>query len=265
MLRQSKSILSADRKKWLARCKEWQTRYPVVLPEYWRETEYVNNYVLVDVLSDEMSGDDILVPGSSGASSEIIMQAFQAKPGMRIFNTQGLGSMGFGIAAAIGGCLASGGKRTICTDGDGGFAMNIQELETVKRLQLPIKFFVMNNYGYGSIRNTQRAYFKGHLVGSDAGSGLTLPDISRVAGAYGIHTVPINNHSQIRQKVREVLEYPGPVVSEVMVSPNQVTAPRVTSAQRPDGTMVSKPLEDMWPFLNREEFLSNILIPPVKE
>jgi acetolactate synthase-1/2/3 large subunit len=212
-----------------------------------------------------MSGDDILVPGSSGASSEIIMQAFRVKPGMRIFNMQGLGSMGFGIAAAIGGCLASGGKRTVCTDGDGGFAMNTQELETIRRLQLPIKFFVMNNKGYGSIRNTQRSYFQGHLVGSDASSGLTLPDISKVAGAYGIHTVQIQNHSHIREQVREVLQFKGPVVCEVMISPEQYTTPRITSVQRPDGTMVSKPLEDMWPFLSRDEFMSNMLISPVEE
>jgi acetolactate synthase-1/2/3 large subunit len=265
IFRQRDSITFQDRHGWLDRCKAWQAKYPVVLPEYWDKTDYVDNYVLIDVLSEEMSGDDILVPGSSGASSEIIMQAFRVKQGMRIFNMQGLGSMGFGISAAIGGCLASGGKRTVCTDGDGGFAMNTQELETIKRLQLPIKFFVMNNKGYGSIRNTQRSYFQGHLVGSDASSGLTLPDISKVAGAYGIHTVQIPNHSHIRQQVRDVLQFEGPVVCEVMISPEQYTAPRITSVQRPDGTMVSKPLEDMWPFLSRDEFMSNMLIPPVEE
>ena len=172
--------------------------------------------------------------------------------------------MGFGIATAIGGCLASG-RRTVCIDGDGGFAMNTQELETINRLQLPIKVFVLNNQGYASIRNTQRTYFQGRLVGSDASSGLTLPSISKVAGAYGIHTLKIKNHSDIRQQVRDVLEFKGPVVCEVMISPDQYTAPRITSMQRPDGTMVSKPLEDMWPFLSRDEFMYNMLVPPVEE
>ena len=264
MLRQSDSYCFQDRHGWLARCKAWQARYPVVLPEYWDAAECVNNYVLIDVLSEEMSGEDLLVPGSSGASSEITMQAFRVKAGMRVFNTQGLGPMGFGIAAAIGGCVASG-RRTVCIDGDGGFAMNTQELETINRLQLPIKVFVLNNQGYVSIRNTQRSYFEGRLVGSDASSGLTLPNIARIADAYGIHSLKIENHGHIRQQVRDVLGFEGPVVCEVMVSPDQYTAPRITSMQRPDGTMVSKPLEDMWPLLSRDEFLANMLIPPVEE
>jgi acetolactate synthase-1/2/3 large subunit len=264
-LKQSEKIIAQDRSSWLNRCKHWQDKYPVVLPEYWDEPEGVNNYVLVDVLSEEMSEEDLLVPGSSGACSEITMQALRVKPRMRIFNTEGLGSMGFGIAAAIGGCVASGGKRTVCIDGDGGFVMNIQELETVKRLNLPIKFFVLNNNGYASIRNTQNNYFQGRLVASDPSSGLTLPDPLKVAEAFGIATAKIANHSNIRQQVRDVLELHGAVVCEVTISPNQFTAPRITSMQRADGTMVSKPLEDMWPFLDREEFLANMMVTPLKE
>ena len=264
MLRQSDRITFQDRHGWLARCKDWQAKYPVVVPDYWNEAGYVNNYVLIDVLSEEMSDEDLLVAGSSGASSEITMQAFKVKPGMRIFNTQGLGPMGFGIASAIGGCLASG-RRTVCIDGDGGFAMNTQELETIKRLQFPIKVFVLNNQGYASIRNTQCNYFQGHLVGCDASSGLTLPSITKIASAYGIHTLKIENHTHIRQQVRDVLDFKGPVVCEVMISPNQYTAPRIISLQRPDGTMISQPLENMWPFLSRDEFLSNMLVPPVEE
>jgi acetolactate synthase-1/2/3 large subunit len=264
-LRQSDTIISHRHQKWLSICKDWQARYPVIVKEYWQEKNYVNNYVLIDVLSEEMTGEDILVPGSSGAASEITMQAFRVKPGMRIFNTQGLGPMGFGVAAALGGCIGSGGRRTICIDGDGGFAMNPQELETVRRLNLPIKIFVLNNQGYGSIKSTQRAYFQGHLVGSDARSGLTLPDISKIAEAYGIHSFKICNHSNIRQQVREVLDDEGPAVCEVMISPNQFTAPRITSGQRADGTMFSKPMEDMWPLLSRDEFKANMIVPPIEE
>ena len=138
----------------------------------------MNDYVLIDVLSDEMTKNDLFIPGSSGACSERTMQAMRGKTGLRIFNSEGLGSMGFGIPAAIGGCIASGKKRTICIDGDGGFVMNIQELEIVQRLGLPIKFFVLNNGGYVSIQNTQKNYFNGNYVASSASSGLTLPDIT---------------------------------------------------------------------------------------
>ncbi|WP_335930631.1 thiamine pyrophosphate-binding protein [Nostoc sp.] len=254
-------IISQDRSSWLNRCKDWQAKYPVILPEYWQESDRVNNYVLIDVLSEEMSEDDLLIPGSSGACSEITMQGFRVKPGMRIFNTEGLGAMGFGIASAIGGCLASGGKHTICIDGDGGFIMNVQELETLKRLKLPIKFFILNNDGYISIQNTQKNYFQGRYVASNPNSGLTLPDISKISAAFDIPYTKIADHGGIREKVIEVLNSPSAFICEVLISPNQFTAPRITSTSKPDGTMVSKPLEDMWPFLERKEFLANMIVP----
>lgn len=262
-IRQRCSIQCRDRSTWWSRCKEWKAKYPTVLVKYGEEDRGVNNYVLVDVLSDEMSEEDLLVPGSSGACSEITMQAFRVKQGMRIFNSPGLGSMGFGIPASIGGCLASGRRRTICIDGDGGFQLNIQELETVKRLNLPIKFFVLNNEGYASIQATQRAYFLGRYVGSNVSSGLTLPDIRKIAFAYGLPAVQIQDHSSIRKSVREVLEQEGPVICDVKISPNQFTAPRLSSMQMADGSIVSKPLEDMWPFLDREEFKKNMIIKPL--
>jgi acetolactate synthase-1/2/3 large subunit len=263
--RQTKKIVAKDRSIWLAMCKSWQARYPVVLPEYWREEGYVNNYVLIEVLSEEMSDDDLLIPGSSGACSERTMQAFKVKQGMRIFNSEGLGAMGFGIPASIGGCLASCGRRTVCIDGDGGFQLNIQDLETIRRLNLPIKIFVLNNQGYASIRATQRNYFGGHFVASGPSSGLTLPDTLKIASAYGIPATKLENHSGIQQKVREVLRSHGPVVCDVVVSPDDVTAPRVSSRQKADGSMVSTLLEDLWPFLDREEFLSNMIIPPLSK
>lgn len=264
-LQQRDKNISQDRSSWLNRCKDWQAKYPVILPEYWQESDRVNNYILIDVLSEEMSEDDLLIPGSSGACSEITMQGFRVKPGMRIFNTEGLGAMGFGIASAIGGCLASGGKQTICIDGDGGFIMNVQELETVKRLKLPIKFFILNNDGYASIQNTQKNYFEGRYVASNPNSGLTLPDISKISDAFDINYTQIANHGEIKEKVIEVLNSPSAFICEVLISPNQFTAPRITSTSKPDGTMVSKPLEDMWPFLEREEFLANMITPSLKE
>ena len=148
---QRAKIAKRDSSGWLKKCKEWQAKYPVALAEYWKDRGFVNDYVLIDVLSDELSGNDLLIPGSSGACSERTLQGIKIKTGLRIFNSQGFGSMGFGLPAAIDDCIASGKKRTVCIEGDGGFIMNIQELETIKRLGLPIKVFVLNNGGYGLI------------------------------------------------------------------------------------------------------------------
>ncbi len=142
--------------------------------------------------------------------------------------------------------------------------MNIQELETVRRLNLPVKFFVINNQGYASIRSSQAKYF-GRLTGADATSKMTLPDIIRIAEAYGIKGVRISSASDLREQIRQVLDLSGPVVCEVTVIPDEPRAPSVSSMQRPDGSMVSKPLEDMWPFLDREEFLSNMIVSPLDE
>jgi acetolactate synthase-1/2/3 large subunit len=264
-LAQKDALLPQDRSAWMKRVTDWKKKYPVVLPEYWEQPAYVNNYVFVQVLAEEMSCNDLLVPGSSGACSEITMQTFPVKAGMRILNSEGLGPMGFAVPAAIGACLASGERRTVSIDGDGGFQMNCQELETVRRLNLPIKFFVLNNNGYGSIRATQRSYFQGRFVASGPSSGLTFARISALGGAYGIPTACIGDHTHLRETIREVLQAEGPVLCEVMISPDQFTSPKVSSMQRPDGSMVSKPLEDLWPFLDREEFRANMIVPPLEE
>jgi len=142
--------------------------------------------------------------------------------------------------------------------------MNIQELATVANLQLPIKFFVVNNRGYASIRTSQTNYFD-LLVGADDTSGLRLPDVRKVAAAYGLATAEIVGPENVRDRVREVLDFAGPIVCEVRVPADEARGPRVASAQRPDGSMVSKPLEDLWPFLDREEFLANMIVPALED
>ena len=246
---------------WLKQAKDWQRRYPVILPEYWQEKGHVDTYCLLDVLSDLCLPSDILAPGSSGQCSDIFLQSFRVKQGQRVVNSPGLGAMGTGLPASIGACLASGRRRTICVNGDGGFQLNIQDLETVRRLDLPIKFFILCNGGYASIMATQRAHFGGHLVGSNPASGLTLPDVRKVAEAYGITTpaFTITGHQNLRAQVSQVLACDGPVVCAVSTSPSQPVYPRATSSLQPDGTMTSLPMEDLVPLLPRDELRANIL------
>jgi len=249
---------------WLSRCKEWKEKYPVVLNEHRIHRGSVSTYYFSEILADELLNDELIVPGSSGNSIEIFLLTLKVKSGQRIFHNRGLGAMGYGLPASIGACIASGLKRTICVDGDGGFPLNVQELETIARLNLPIKYFVINNGGYGSIRAMQTNYFK-LKVGADFESGLTLPDINRVASSYGIPTQRIVDQDDLRNQIRTVLQSPGPIVCEVMVIQDEVRQPRLSSMQKSDGSMISKPMEDLWPFLDRQEFLSNMIIEPIKE
>jgi acetolactate synthase-1/2/3 large subunit len=250
-----------DVSSWAAKAMEWKEKYPVILPEYWKESGgFVNTYVLIDVLADLCTADDVLAPGSSGACSDIFLQCFRLKQGQRVVNSPSLGAMGTGLPGTIGTCLASGRRRTICVVGDGGFQLNIQDLETVRRLNLPIKFFVLCNGTYASIIASQKNHFDGRLVGSDPSSHLTLPDVRKVAEAYGIPTQEIRDHSHIKDEVQKVLDQDGPVVCAVNISSDQVTAPRAISEIRPNGTIVSLPMEDMAPRLPREVFLSEMVI-----
>jgi acetolactate synthase-1/2/3 large subunit len=263
LLWQGNSIMPRDRHEWTTRCREWKSRYPVVLPEY-REQKLVSTYVLADELSEQLTRDDVIVSGGAGSGIEIFLLAFRAKEGQRVLISAALGEMGFGLPASIGACLASGRERTILVNGDGGFQMNIQELETVHRLRLPIKIFVLNNQGYASIRTSQMRYL-GRLTGADAMSGLTLPELGRVAMAYGLSFVQIGDQCDLAGQIKNVLNIPGPVVCEILTPPDEQRAPSMISTQRSDGSMVSKPLEDLWPFLDRQEFLSNMIIPILSE
>jgi acetolactate synthase-1/2/3 large subunit len=255
----------AERTDWKKRCADWKLRYPVVLPEHRVPKGRVSIYHLADVFSDELRDDDYIVSGSSGSGIELFLLALRVKAGQRVFHTTALGAMGFGIAASIGACIAGGRRRTVCVDGDGGFQFNIQELETVARLQLPIKFFVLNNEGYASIRASQASFFGEPTIGCDRRTGQSLPDIRKVAQAYGLPTDIIADQSDLRSEVQRVLNRPGPLVCDVHMILDEVRAPRLSSVQRPDGSFVSKPLEDLWPFLEREEFYSNMLIPVSEE
>ncbi len=250
-----RTVVLPDWSEWRMKCAAWKARFPVVLPVY-REipVKGVNNYALVETMGNLLRPGDVLAPGSSGACSEVTAQAVPVVKGMRFINTHGLGAMGFGVPAALGACLASDGRRTVCLDGDGGFVMNAQELAVIGRLNLPVKIFVLNNAGYGSIRATQINYFERRFVACDEASGLWLPDVQKTAEACGVAFRRITSQENLREQVAAILETDGPVVCDVLMAPDQFTQPKVSSKQQPDGRMVTMPMEDLWPFLDRAEF-----------
>lgn len=247
--------------EWLDWCKALNKRFPVVLPEYWQDTDYVNPYCLVDALSDACGKDDVLALGSSGPCANIVYQAFRVKEGQRVINCPVLGAMGTGIPGAIGACLASGRKRTISVIGDGGFNLNSHELEVVRRLQLPIVFFVLNNGGYGSIVNMQERNFGGHYVGSNQESGLTLPPVDRLAACYDIRYRAIKNNSELVMikdfEIGEVKRADPwarklPYIIDVRVKPGGTVQEPRTYVEMVNGIPQSRPMEDLYPFLARD-------------
>lgn len=241
-----------DMSGWMSFCNRMKDKYPLLIKEQVPESDDINTYEFVDELSKQMTGNDVFQFTSSGISCDISMETFRIKKGQRAFLTKGLASMGFDLPASIGSCIASGRKRTVCLTGDGGFMMNIQELATLHRLNLPVKMFVLDNKGYAMIYNSQSGNFH-RLSGADRESGLELPDIAKVAESFGIHSERIKTVSEMKQKIAEVLSYDGPVVCCVDGYIGQQILPRQVNYRREDGQMASRPLEDMAPLLPREE------------
>lgn len=238
-------------KKWLVQCQEWREKYPVVLNEYRSEENAVNPYHFIDLLSDKLAEDDVVIPGSSGAGIDVFWMCFKNRRNQRTLATGSLGSMGYGLPAAIGACLASG-KRTICVEGDGSIQLNIQEFASIVGMRLPIKIFINGNNGYLSIMNMQRSHFAGHFVGADATSHLYLPDIVRVAEAYGIKTCEIKGHTDMEEGIEKTLKAEGPALCYVHMRNDISIQPKVMSRVAENGSMVSGKLRDLWPFLDEK-------------
>lgn len=253
-----------NRQPWIDWCRERRERYPVVLTEYWERKEPVNPYCFMQTLTEALDERAIVVAGN-GTACVTLFQAGIVKDGQRFFWNSGCASMGYDLPAAVGACLGSSGNPVVCLAGDGSLQMNIQELQTLSHHKVPVKLFVLNNGGYVSIRQTQDSFFESRYVACGPSSGVTFPDVCRVAVAYGIPSAVIANQIGLKERIEEVLTTPGPVVCEVILSPEQNFSPRVSSKKEPDGRIVSKPLEDMYPFLSREEMLSNMILEPLKE
>ena len=248
-----------SRAEWLAWCQERKRRYPVVLPEYRRDEEPVNPYVFVDVLSRHLDEEAVVVTANGGAVV-ISNQALRVPRGARLICSSGTASMGYDLPAAIGACVAVG-RPVICLAGDGSVQMNLQELQTIVHHHLPVKMFIFDNQGYLSMRQTQDNLFGGRYVGADRGSGVSLPDMSAIAGAYGIPARRVGRHEDLDAAIVATLEGDGPQLCVVTMDPMQVFSPKVAGMKLPDGRMVSNPLEDMHPLLDRAELADNMLVP----
>ncbi len=247
---------------WLAWCRERVARYPVVTAAQ-RESGRINPYDFIDRLIRRLDGSDTIVCGD-GAASVVSYQVAFIRRGMRIFGNSGDASMGYDIPASLGAAVAAGGRRVVCLAGDGSAHFNIQELETIRFHHLPVKIFILNNGGYLSIRMTQSGFFKGNFVGEGVRSGVSFPDYARLAAAYGLPSIRIEARDY-DSPLNKFLELPGPALCEVMLDPAQEFEPKLTSRALPDGRMVTSSLEDMAPFLSREELQANMLIPPAGE
>lgn len=266
----------SEKTDWVARCQKWKRKYPVVLPKHYEDKEYTNVYAFIKELSSRLNENQVTVVGN-GSACVVGSHAYVIKKGQRFIINSAIASMGYDLPAAIGAAVAhfgddalyarSMGKDTddvILVTGDGSIQMNLQELQTIIHHKMPIKIFVINNQGYHSIRQTQTNLFNKNFVGIGPQSGdLSFPDMSKLAYAYGYPYYSCRGNDKLGNVLDEVLAADGPVICEIFVSTEQNFEPKSATKKLEDGTLVSPPLEDLAPFLDREEFYGNMVIKPI--
>lgn len=252
----------AENKKWLETCQQWKKQYPVVQPHQWNSNGLVNVYAFVKYLSSKLP-ENSLTAVSNGACCVVGHQTYEIKKGSRFANNSAVASMGYGLPASIGTCIGSGKKETVCLEGDGSIMMNLQELQTIITNKLPIKIFLINNNGYHSIRITQTNLFSGHSkvgIGPES-KDLSFPDFEKIANAFGYSYYSASTNEEMKKVVEETLEKEGPLFVEIFTDSKQVWEPKSSAKRLDDGSLVSPPLEDLAPFLDREELKRNMFIP----
>ncbi len=261
-----KDKLECD-KKWLTTCQRWKSEYPVVMPKHWDENgKTANVYAFIKYMSSQLP-ENSLTAVSNGACCVAGNQCYVIQKGSRMANNSAVASMGYGLPAAIGTCIGGGRRNTICLEGDGSIMMNLQELQTIITNNLPIKVFLINNNGYHSIRLTQNNFFGNHNkvgIGPESGD-LSFPDYQKLAKAFGYKYFSAHSNKEMKEVVNEVLKTEGPVFCEIFTDTKQVWEPKSSTKKLEDGTLVSPPLEDLAPFLSREELKKNMFIPLIDE
>ena len=251
---------------WIEQCQRWKRDYPAVLPRQWEENgSTANVYAFVRYLSSRLP-ENSLTAVSNGACCVVGNQAYVIQKGSRMANNSAIASMGYGLPAAIGTCIGGGRRQTICLEGDGSIMMNLQELQTILTNKLPIKIFLINNRGYHSIRITQTNLFNRNFVGIGPQSGdLSFPEFGKIARAFGYRYFCAHSNAEMKRVVDEALALDGPVFTEIFTDTDQVWEPKSSTKRLPDGTLVSPPLEDLAPFLPREELEKQMYIPMWEE
>src|SRR5436190_2697879 len=244
---------------WLEACADWRLRYPPLVSDYFSDTEHVNSYVFADRLSDALGGREVVITGN-GLDAWSVYQTFKVRRGQRVFTNVNFGAMGWDLPAAVGAAVARLSEPVVLVTGDGSFQFNVQELLTLGHNRLNVRIFVLNNDGYESIRATQNNFFNGHPVGADPASGVSNPNFRLLAAAYGLGYDYIGTNDDIPTVVASVLARRGPVLCEVNLSPTQTRTPKTSSYRNERGELESRPLEDMFPFLPREEVAANMAI-----
>lgn len=251
----------AHHEEWTTWCRNITKKYPAVA-EAGTTGELINPYIFVDHLFDALNNNDRIICGN-GSACVITFQAAKIKQGQRMFTNSGCAAMGYGLPAALGVAVSDNSKRTICIDGDGSIMMNLQELATIAYNKLDIKIIILNNNGYHSIRQTQKNLFQPPFIGIDSSSGVSFPNFAKIAEAFGLKYFSVNSEDSCDEILAEFLNCQGPCICEVEVDPEQDFAPKSSSKVLPDGRIVSPSLEDMAPFLDRDELLENMIIKPM--
>lgn len=236
-------------KQWLEHCNGWKKRYSLANEKSFSGEKEMTHYQFVDQLSDLLPEERIIATGSSGLAVEAFYSAFRNREGQRIFLTSGLGSMGYGLPAAIGACFANGKQPMYAIESDGSLQLNIQELATIRAYNLPVCLIIMNNDGYCSIRNTQRNYFNSRFVGTGPEAGLRLPDLAEVAKTYEIPYIKISSPKTLINDLNKAVESIYPLIVDIRLVKNEALSPKVAALPQPDGSILSMPLEDMSPLL----------------
>jgi acetolactate synthase I/II/III large subunit len=250
-------------KEWVDKCRYWKNKYNTSPEGLSKKNTPACSYNLFDRLSRLLDSNAIII-ADAGSVYCIISQAFKVKYGQRVITPACLGSMGLSLPLGIGACYAANGATVVAVTGDGSLQMNIQELQTMFHNQVPLKLVVVNNNGYVSIRNSQDSYFQSRYAGSDPNSGVSCPDLKKIAYAYGIPYESIRDENELERMLENIIDHPGPIICEVYTDTQQKIIPSISSKELPDGRLVSAPLEDMWPFLPREELEKEMIIKPVE-
>ena len=240
-------------KDWSNKCEKWKKNYPIVLRKYYSQKKFVNPYVFIEELSKILNNKAVIVADDGGHLTWAI-QAFKVKQGQKLFSAFGNSPMGYAFPASIGASIALNKQKVICIDGDGSIQINIQELQTVIFNRLPIKIIVMNNNGYGIIKQFQELYLKKRYEATTAATGVVNPDFKKVSKAYGINYTLISNHKNLIRNLKKPIMSNKPEFIEVLLKPDQKIVPKL---------QFGNPIEDLSPLLSRKEFNQNMFVKSV--